>query len=208
MSATDQEDFVTSNEAATMLGVALRTIQLWANSGLLECWKTSGGHRRISRDSIEKLKSIRNRQITGSTLSLPRMRILVVEDDLNMLRLYRMQLARWELAPQVEFAANGFHGLVLLGSMRPHLLITDLMMPEMNGVQMLSMLRKFPELDNTEIVVVTGLNAEAVFEQQGILDGVTILPKPVPFAELEKIALDIAKQNQCMIPANPEQSDL
>ncbi|MGI9132447.1 MAG: helix-turn-helix domain-containing protein, partial [Rhodoferax sp.] len=47
--------FCTSAEAARILGVALRTVQLWSEAGLLEVWKTRGGHRRISRKSVEGL---------------------------------------------------------------------------------------------------------------------------------------------------------
>ena len=47
--------FCTTREAAELLNVSLRTAQLWVEKGLLEAWKTSGGHRRISRQSIESL---------------------------------------------------------------------------------------------------------------------------------------------------------
>ncbi len=47
--------FCTTQEAAKLLSVSLRTAQLWVESGLLEAWKTEGGHRRISRQSIESL---------------------------------------------------------------------------------------------------------------------------------------------------------
>lgn len=46
-----------TREAAEMLGVSLRTIQLWVDGGVLDAWKTAGGHRRVSFDSIQRLKS-------------------------------------------------------------------------------------------------------------------------------------------------------
>jgi excisionase family DNA binding protein len=52
-----ERSFCTTREAAEMLGVSLRTAQLWSESGLLDAWKTGGGHRRISRQSIERLLS-------------------------------------------------------------------------------------------------------------------------------------------------------
>ena len=47
----------TTREAAELLGVSLRTIQLWVDNGVLEAWKTVGGHRRVSRQSIDALRS-------------------------------------------------------------------------------------------------------------------------------------------------------
>lgn len=44
-----------TREASEILGVSLRTVQLWVDSGVLEAWKTVGGHRRISRASVEAL---------------------------------------------------------------------------------------------------------------------------------------------------------
>ena len=50
-----QKSFCTTREAAEILGISLRTAQLWVESGQLEAWKTEGGHRRIARVSIERL---------------------------------------------------------------------------------------------------------------------------------------------------------
>lgn len=49
--------FCTTREAAELLGVSLRTAQLWSDSGLLTAWRTGGGHRRIVRSSIDNLLS-------------------------------------------------------------------------------------------------------------------------------------------------------
>jgi excisionase family DNA binding protein len=53
--------FCTTRQAAILLNVSLRTAQLWVEKGLLEAWKTTGGHRRISRASI-------NRRLVGSSM--------------------------------------------------------------------------------------------------------------------------------------------
>lgn len=44
-----------TREASEILGVSLRTVQLWVDGGILEAWKTAGGHRRVSRASVEAL---------------------------------------------------------------------------------------------------------------------------------------------------------
>lgn len=199
------KSFVTTQEAAHLLGVSLRTVQLWTESGLLTCWKTGGGHRRIPRDAVARLLLTRptpaapvpaSPETTGETASAPRpFHILVVEDDPTLSRLYRLQLARWALKPTVTTAANGFEALVRLGGILPDLLIADLHMPEMDGFQMLRTLRTMPELDTVEIVVVSGLDPAEIVERGGLPDGIPVLPKPIPFAELETIAEEIAAQH-------------
>lgn len=201
------KSFVTTREAARLLGTSLRTVQLWAESGLLSCWKTDGGHRRIPRESVERLLASRvspervfagkptsaepqpGHEVTAKPLS-----ILVVEDEPTLLRLYRLKLARWAMQPVVITAKNGFEALVRIGGMQPDLLIADLVMPEMDGFQMLRTLRAMPEMDAVEMVVVTGLEGQDIAQRGGLPDGVPILPKPIPFSELEKIAEHVAAQ--------------
>lgn len=47
--------FCTTREAAVLLGVSLRTAQLWVDNGTLQAWKTTGGHRRVLRESVNRL---------------------------------------------------------------------------------------------------------------------------------------------------------
>jgi excisionase family DNA binding protein len=46
----------TTREAARRLAVTTRTIQLWAEAGVLPAWKTPGGHRRFNVSDIEALQ--------------------------------------------------------------------------------------------------------------------------------------------------------
>ena len=194
-----QKSFVTTQEAARLLGMSLRTVQLWAESGLLACWKTEGGHRRIPLESVERL--LAERAGGGPADLKPRGRaplqplsILVVEDEPTLMRLYRMQLARWRMRPELTTAVNGYEALVRVGRLHPDLLIADLVMPEMDGFDMLRTLRAMPELDAMEIVVVTGLDPEQLITRGGLPQGIQVLPKPIPFAELEAIAERLAVQ--------------
>lgn len=49
------EELMTTRQAAKLLGVGTTSIKRWADSGLLECVKTPGGHRRFPRVSVESL---------------------------------------------------------------------------------------------------------------------------------------------------------
>jgi excisionase family DNA binding protein len=46
------KDILTTAKAAELLGVSVRTAQLWVESGQLPSWKTPGGHRRIPRQAV------------------------------------------------------------------------------------------------------------------------------------------------------------
>lgn len=195
-----KKSFCTTREAAGLLGVSVGTVQLWVESGLLQAWKTSGGHRRVLRESIDGLLHKDAGEAPDAkggvvpTVAARPLRILVVEDEPSLLRLYQARLALWPMAPVVSLADNGVTGLLMMGRSNPDLLITDLDMPGMDGFNMLRVLHQTPEMRQATIVVVTGLDAAEVARRGGVPKGVEVLPKPVPFDRLLAIASAIEHQ--------------
>lgn len=198
--------FCTTREAAVLLGVSLTTAQNWVESGLLEAWKTDGGHRRISRDSVNKLlidssarRSVEHSWGRGRVDRQDKLHILVVEDQLSLLRLYQIRLSVWSMAPTVDIARDGIEGLVKIGLKCPDLLITDLQMPHLDGFQMVRTLRTMPACEAMEIVVVSGISEADIAEAGGLPPGVNAFPKPVPFGRLEEIAQRVHDQKMSTI---------
>jgi excisionase family DNA binding protein len=185
---TVEKSFCTTREAATLLGVSVGTVQLWVESGLLQAWKTAGGHRRVLRDSVEGLLHKKPAPPPETVPAPRRMRVLVVEDDANLLRLYGAQIARWPLATDVTLVDNSINALLHMGRGGPDLLISDLHMAGMDGFGMLKVLHEAPEMAYTKVVVVTGLDADEVKARGGVPPGVEVLAKPIPFARLLSIA--------------------
>jgi excisionase family DNA binding protein len=194
------KQYCSTREAAAMLGVSVSTAQNWAKSGLLEHWKTEGGHRRISRDSVISLLARPQRSRSQSDESPThkrtrnRLRILVVEDDESFLRLYQLRMASWEIAPIVQTASDGLEALVKLGSLQPDLIVTDLRMPDIDGFQLVLSLISIPACKDVEIIAVSGLDRSEIKEAGGLPANVHILPKPVPFDQLEQIAKELAER--------------
>lgn len=198
-----KKSFCTTREAASLLGVSVGTVQLWVESGLLQAWKTSGGHRRVLRESIDHLLHKKSSDADTSPTPQPMfqarpLRVLVVEDDETLLRLYQVRLAQWPMAPVVSLANNAITGLLMMGRSNPDLLITDLDMPGMDGFNLLQVLRQTPELRHTRIVVVTGLDALEIERRGGVPAGIDVLSKPVPFQHLQALAVELASSRVLM----------
>ena len=60
----------TTREVALALGMAVRSVQLMVDRGELQAWKTPGGHRRISRTSVEKWLASRHAETHGDTTAV------------------------------------------------------------------------------------------------------------------------------------------
>lgn len=192
------DDVLSTREAAERLGVALRTVQLWVENGVLPAWKTAGGHRRISRQAVEKLLEQRQAALNGGAVPAEdpassasdtprRLRLLVVEDEPELRRLFLLVIERWELPIDVSTASDGFEALLSIGRQRPHMLLTDLNMPGMDGFRMIDALcRSGQGCDDMEIIVVTALDSAAIAERGGLPAAVRVYNKPVPFDALEQ----------------------
>lgn len=116
------------------------------------------------------------------------MRILIIEDDETLLRLYRAQLSRWPFDVEIFSAPNGFEGLVMVGEVAPHLLICDLRLPGVNGFHIVRSLHNMPRYKSLKIVVVSGLPPEEIDANGGFYRDIELIMKPVDFKRLEKIA--------------------
>lgn len=185
MKNTAPEVYCTTRQAADMLHVSLRTVQLWVESGVLKAWKTDGGHRRLPLSSVQEL--IAERMGKGVVALPPQdgFNILVLEDDQDMLKLYRMNMSTWKLPIQVSYASSVYEALIVIGRSTPGLLITDLKMCGVDGFKIISLLRNDQALKHLGIVVVTGLSIDEIEDSGGLPSDITIFNKPLSFEELQ-----------------------
>jgi len=189
MTITEKDsELVSTRQAAEMLGVALRTAQLWVESGVLRAWKTAGGHRRILRSSVEALLEKRKEEVARNPQrKAQQFKVVVVEDEPDLLKLYEMNFAAWNLPVELFTAKDGFEGLIRVGENHPELLIADLNMPGMDGFRMIRTLRASAEFKNMQIAVVSALGKNEIADRGGLPSDVVVFTKPVPFSELESL---------------------
>ena len=187
--------YVSTREAADLLGISLRTAQLWVESGVLLAWKTSGGHRRILRKSVNALLEERARQANAPASkgkAGAARKLVIVEDDQDLTRLIELSLSDLAEPPEIRSAKDGFEGLVLIGQFRPDVVIADLNMPGMDGFRMINSLLG-SEFAPAKIIVSTALSSADIVARGGLPDSVDILQKPYSLELLEQKVLEILK---------------
>lgn len=185
------EAFYSTAEAAKLLGVSHRTIQLWVESGTLLAWKTAGGHRRITSTSVEKVLEARRQALNpdrdaakrGTAGAARRYKVVIAEDDATLLRLYELEIGGWGLPLQVIKAGDGFDALLKIGEHNPDLLISDLSMPGMDGFRMVNSLRNNPRQRAMNIIIVSGLDRTTI-TSLGLPADIPVYAKPVAFPQL------------------------
>ncbi len=181
-------EYLSTRQAAIRLGVSLGTVQNMVESGALEAWKTAGGHRRIPVASVETLLA-RRRSLTPSAQEYgSQIDILVAEDDLTLQMLYQMTVDSWNLPVKLRIVANGFDGLLQVGQRVPDILIADLMMPGIDGFEMIRRLRANTDLARMDIIVVSDIDRDEILAR-GLPADITIFGKPIPFHEIKGFIL-------------------
>jgi len=183
-------EVVSTKEAASLLGVSHRTVQLWVEGGVLQAWKTAGGHRRILLTSVHRLVAQRNQAVAGgqppaapTQAPSTARRIVMADDDATLLRLYELEISGWNLDAELIKARDGFDALIRIGEARPDLLISDLNMPGMDGFRMVRTLRADPRYGKMAIIVISGLD-RATIASMGLPADIPVFSKPVRFTEL------------------------
>lgn len=182
------DDFLTSQEAAMLLGVSLRTVQLWVDSRILRAWKTAGGHRRVARSSVDELLKQRHREVTTGDNTLS---IVIIEDEPVQRELYQIKFEEWGLPVEIIMAEDGFEGLLEIGHSKPDVIISDLCMPGMDGFQVIRTIMSNEEMQHTKIIAITSLNEDDIAENGGLPAKVLVLHKTASFNILEKLIHDI-----------------
>lgn len=174
------EPLCSTREAAAVLGICVRTAQLWVERGRLRAWKTPGGHRRILRESVNA--ELRAREAACG--NAPQFDVLVVEDERMQRQLLQTGIAALAGDIVVRTAADGIEGLLKIGERQPQILITDLSMPGVDGFQLLATLTSDVRMRLMRIIVLTGMSEAEIQAKGGLPEGVVLLYKPLVLPDL------------------------
>ena len=176
------EDYCGTSYAARLLGLSVATVQSLVEKGEIEAWKTLGGHRRIALNSINSYLAKNSPQLArADTDPKHRLRVLLVEDDEATRDLYQCQFDEWELPVDCTWMPSALQAMMDMASMQPDLLITDLSMPGVDGIEMLKTLKRNQNLASMQIVVISGLASEAVEARGGLPEHAHLMQKPINF---------------------------
>lgn len=184
--AGGEDTYCGTSYAAKLLGMSVATVQSLVEKGEIEAWKTRGGHRRISIRSINQyLRDNQPQSVFAESEPQTSLHVLIVEDDENTRELYKACFEDWNLPVDLSLMGSALEALVDIATLRPDLLITDLDMPGVDGLEMLKVLRRNPALANMQVLTVTGMSEEAVNARGGLPAGTLFRQKPLNFDWLQ-----------------------
>jgi len=145
--------YLTPTEVASLLMVSPITVRQWAAKGLLKAELTLGGHRRFMRHEIERFA-----RDNGLTLQRPAgsdgTRVLVVDGDEQLAKFVtELFAARPELT--IETAVDGFDAGIKVQQFNPGILLIDLEMQGLDGVEVCRRLKADPQTRDLRVIAMT-----------------------------------------------------
>ena len=108
--------------------------------------------------------------------------VLVADDNADICELLKVGLSR--LAVDVIVASNGKEAYELVLSHRPNLVLLDLMMPELTGLEVLAKLREIPEFSALPVIMITARTQDDDIERGFKLGATDYVIKPFNLREL------------------------
>lgn len=169
--------YLKSTEAAAYLGVSRSSLSNWARQKLLTVAITPGGHYRFAVEELDKFAKNRGFEVAGNIANV-NTKILVIDDD-KMFRKFVAEALEVFDGYELREASDGMEGALIIGSWNPDLVIADLRMPNMNGIEFCRMLRKNENTNDVEVIVSSAYLSDEVKTELHRLDVNVILEKPV-----------------------------
>ena len=146
-----EPDWLTLGQAAKYLGVAQSTIRKWSDQRRLPAFYTPGGHRRYRRGDLD---AFLERSGAGARTTEGGPLVLIVDDDDKLREFVRVNLEMEGYT--VREAASAREGLEALEEQSPDLVLLDVMMPEMDGWEMLRQLHERHGMGAIPVIVFSG----------------------------------------------------
>jgi excisionase family DNA binding protein len=174
-SGAGEPEWLTLGQAARYLGVAQSTMRKWSDVGRVAAFYTPGGHRRYKRADLDQFLDRSGR--SGSAPGVVEGPLVLIVDDDHRLR----EFVRVNLEVEgyiVREASNAEEGLAALEDEPPDLILLDVMMPQMDGWEMLRRVQERHGVGSIPVIMFSGKVDERSAEDAGTRGVDNFIGKP------------------------------
>jgi len=160
------------------------TVFNWIKEGKLKAYSTPGGHYRVRMEDFRDFLAKYEIPIDDDFFAPSGNRILIVDDEPNVVEFIERALSEPEGGYLFERAFDGYEAGLKVASFEPNLVILDLVMPRVDGFEVCRRIKSDPETLGTKVLVVTGYPEEVERAKEYGADD--YLVKPLRVEELRE----------------------
>jgi len=158
MNGTKVKDVLTTGEVAKICNVAPRTVSKWFDSGALHGYRIPGSKdRRIPLNQLIRFMKQHNMPLNG--LMTGQTRILIVDDERDIVEVLE-KILEGEAKYEVEVARDGFAAGAAAEKFRPHVILLDMHLKDVDGKEVAKFVKSNPDLQLTKVIAMSGKMSE------------------------------------------------
>lgn len=172
----------TTGEAAAICKVSQQTIIRCFDAGRLTGFKVPGSKfRRIPRDELIRFMNANG--IPLDVLEGAKRRVLIVDDDPRIVEVFEEIFSR-DARYELRSAKTGYDAGLLTEAFRPHLIILDYMLPDINGNVVCRRMRENPAYNDIKVLIISGVVKREDVEGLMAAGAAGFIQKPFKVGEL------------------------
>jgi excisionase family DNA binding protein len=186
----NKSKFLSVKQVAEYLEVSKQAVDKWINAGELKVYRLPSGRIKILRSDFLNYIKTHNLYLDKEFFNIESRKIVVIDDDETIHSLFQKFFEEINSELEVKYAVDGISGLLIMGASKPDIVILDIEMPGMNGVELCKKILADDSLTGIDIVVISGYLSkyEVKLKKLGIE---TFIEKPFTIRDLNKKLLPI-----------------
>ncbi len=154
MSSTKVKDVLTTGEVAKICNVAPRTVSKWFDSGALHGYRIPGSKDpRIPLNQLIRFMKQHGMPLNGLMTGCTR--VLIVDDEQDIVEVLE-KILEDEAKYEVEVARGGFAAGITAEKFRPHVMLLDMHLKDVDAPEVCKQVKKNPDLQLTKVIAMSG----------------------------------------------------
>jgi excisionase family DNA binding protein len=146
---------LTTSEVANYCQVTNDGVVKWIKARKLKAYSTPGGHYRIRKSDFKEFLGRYGMPVDPEFFAEEKKRILVVDDETTIIEIITQALGD-ATSYQLNSARDGYEAGLKIGTFRPDLIILDVMMPQMDGIEVCKRIKANPDTETIKVLAITG----------------------------------------------------
>jgi excisionase family DNA binding protein len=172
------ESLYTTHDISRLLQVDPSTVSKWIDRGILLAFRTPGGHRRVRSGDLRSFL-IAHQMPVPDELGSGTVQLLVVDDEKPVLDGFKRAFKPFQNQVDIVTTTSGVEALLLVSENKPHGMVVDLNMPDLDGLEVCRRIRARKSLEGVRLITTTARHSPEVVEQSLKAGAIACLPKPV-----------------------------
>jgi excisionase family DNA binding protein len=169
---------LSTTKVAAFCHVSHAAVCNWVKSGKLKAYRTPGGQYRIEPHVLLDFMKQHGMPIPEELSARNVKRVVVVDDEVEILELVRRGLGKQGAGYEVETAPDGYTAGRLVHSLAPDLVLLDIRMPGIDGISVCRNIKTDPATAKTKVLVVSAYATDDNIRKLRDLGAGDFLEKP------------------------------